>query len=186
MDQEIWIDIVGWEGLYQVSNHGRVKSYDRILRSGRSTSGLRLRKGVILSQWLDSRGKGYYNVSLSKDYKLIRYCVHRLVAMAFLPNPNNLPQVNHKDENPQNNHVSNLEWCTHKYNINYGTAMQRSGEKRRKPILQLDRETMTIIGKFNSIKEAAEQLNINYASLKNCLRKVNGQETSGGFKWRFV
>lgn len=123
MINEVWKDIEGYEGLYQVSNLGRVKSLERIISDGRH------RKERILKPYDD--GNGYLRVELqSKPFKL-----HRLVAQAFIPNPDNLPFVNHKDENPKNNRVflnddgsvdeSNLEWCDNKYNINYGTTQER-------------------------------------------------------------
>lgn len=104
---EIWKSVVGWEGLYEVSNLGNVRT-------------LHYKKPYLMHPVTDA--KGYKRVSFvmpnSKRYK--RYGVHRLVAEAFIPNPNNLPQINHKDENRVNNCVENLEWCTNKYNCNYG------------------------------------------------------------------
>ena len=112
LEGEIWKDVVGYEGLYQVSNKGRVKS-------------LHIQEKVLCN--LDS---GYYNtINLFKDGKGKHYYVHRLVAQAFIPNPNNYPQINHKDENHYNNNVENLEWCTSKYNCNYGTRNIRFSEK---------------------------------------------------------
>lgn len=117
MPKRIWKDIPSYEGLYQVSNDGKVRSLDRIDTLGRK------RKGRILKQAFDK--KKYKYVSLCKDNKSKALKVHRLVAMTFIPNPNNYPIINHKDENPSNNHVSNLEWCTYKYNSNYGTRNER-------------------------------------------------------------
>lgn len=101
---EIWKDIEGYEGLYQVSNLGRVKS-------------LKFNKIKILSQGIS--GSGYKIVSLSKENQRKIFLVHRLVAMVFIKNPNNYPCINHKDENKLNNLANNLEWCTHRYNCNY-------------------------------------------------------------------
>ena len=105
---EIWKDIEGYEGLYEVSSYGRVRN----LVSG---------KFIKASK----KNDGYCRVCLTKNG--CRKCIniHRLVAQSFLPNPDNLPQVNHKDEDKTNNNVTNLEWCTAKYNINYGTSQQR-------------------------------------------------------------
>lgn len=105
---EEWRDIEGYEGLYQVSNEGRVKG----LVSGK------YRKFMV--SW-----DGHLRVTLSKNSKKKPKLVHRLVAEAFIPNPNGLPQVNHMDENPKNNKVENLEWCTAEYNANYGTRNER-------------------------------------------------------------
>lgn len=116
--QEIWKDIEGYEGLYQVSNLGRVKSLDKYINSGIKNNSYVKRKEKILKLKFN---QGYYEVTLTHNHKR-RFCkVHRLVAQAFIPNPNNFPQVNHKDENKLNNCVENIEWCDAKYNCNYGT-----------------------------------------------------------------
>ena len=117
---EEWRPIEGYEGLYEVSSYGRVRSVDRYVRC--SYGSYRLHKGKVLSPGI--RPDGYLVVSLK--YKMFR--VHRLVAQAFIPNPDNLPQINHKDEDKSNNRVENLEWCTAKYNNNYGTARIRAKE----------------------------------------------------------
>lgn len=110
---ETFLSIPGYEGLYEVSNLGNVKS---------------LRRGIILKP--GKRNGGYKIVNLRKDNKDHWLAVHRLVAIAFIPNPLNLPFVNHKDENPCNNCVENLEWCTSQYNNTYGTNIKRRVEKR--------------------------------------------------------
>ena len=127
LSDEIWIDIKDFEGLYQVSSFGRVRSLDRYVkmfnRWGQQI--LVFKKGVIIRPCLT---RGYKVVLLSDRSRQQKYYpkrVNRLVAEAFIPNPNNLPQVNHKDENKLNNRVDNLEWCTVEYNNNYGTKNQR-------------------------------------------------------------
>lgn len=112
---ELWKDVQGFEGAYMVSNLGRVKS----LRRTRKTKGGGLCDVPerILAQNTDK--DGYKEVALSKNHKLYYFRVHRLVAIAFIPNPNNFPLINHKDENPANNYVGNLEWCTYSYNTSY-------------------------------------------------------------------
>ena len=108
---EIWKDIEGYEGLYQVSNLGRVKSIY-------GWCGNRFVKRTKILK-LKINNKGYTKVYLYKNKKSKMFFVHRLVAMAFVPNPNNLPQVNHKDGNKLNNSIGNLEWCTCSENIKH-------------------------------------------------------------------
>ena len=117
-------------GLYEVSNFGRVRSVERnIIRSDGRT---RKWKSKIL--YLHHRKKRHnytvITVGLSKHSRRVTHEVHRLVAEAFILNPNNLPCVNHKDENPENNYIDNLEWCTYKYNTNYGTCLKRMAKSR--------------------------------------------------------
>lgn len=118
--KEVWKQIKEFEGLYEVSNLGNVRSVDRFVNH--SKGGKSLKKGKILKP---SIGNGYLAVILSKNNILVRKNIHRLVAEAFIPNPYNLKQINHKDENKLNNIFTNLEWCDCKYNINYGSALNR-------------------------------------------------------------
>ena len=111
---EEWKDVKGYEGLYMISNLGRIKSLQ----------GCKYRKQErILKQY--KKTGGYYQVSLSKNHKSKWFTVHRLVAINFIDNPNNYPQINHIDENKSNNSASNLEWCTAKYNNNYGSLPEK-------------------------------------------------------------
>ena len=130
--KEVWKDIAGYEGYYKVSNLGRIKSVERLITYANS-------KGVtrqfpveerILTQRMDRNG--YQRASLKKDKARKLFLVHRLVAQAFIENPNNWPLVNHKDENRCNNNVANLEWCTSKYNLNYGSARERMSQARKR------------------------------------------------------
>ena len=118
MLNEIWKDIENYENMYQISNMGRIR---RIYKNGNIK---------ILKQ--DITKRGYCRISLSKNQKHKHYQIHRLVAKVFIPNPNNYPIVNHKDENPLNNNADNLEWCTYSYNTSYGTAIQRTINTKRK------------------------------------------------------
>lgn len=111
MIKEIWKDIKEYEGLYQVSNLGKIRSLDRAVRKNYNKY---VSKGKILKQEIRNT---YYTVQLNKEGKRKVFQVHRLVAQAFIPNYNNYPIVNHIDENPVNNMVENLEWCTQKYNV---------------------------------------------------------------------
>ena len=113
--EEVWADVVGYEGLYQISNQARVRN----------------RKGDIMGQSIKrGRNTNYKYVKLYKDGRYETRYIHRLVGECFIPNPDNLPLINHKDEDGTNNRVENLEWCTTKYNNNYGNAPQRSREKK--------------------------------------------------------
>ena len=121
--EELWKSIKGYEELYEVSNFGNVRSLDRIIKSRHN--GTTIRKGRVLTPFYEEK-KGYYQVRLSKNGKNKTFRIHRLVALAFLENPFNYSDVNHKDEVKTNNKVNNLEWCTRKYNNNYGTKRERT------------------------------------------------------------
>lgn len=114
--QEIWKDIKGYEGLYQVSNLGRVKSLDKKIDDYRGKE-VRLIKGKIMNT--TDNGHNYLIISLTKNKHRKNFYVHRLVAQHFIENPNGYSEVNHKDYNKQNNVTDNLEWCDRKYNTNY-------------------------------------------------------------------
>ena len=150
---EIWKDVVGWEGLYKVSSYGRVKSF-------------RKKEPHILSSCV---GKHGYNVVLLHDGKGKRKNerVHRLVAQAFIPNTNNYPYINHKDENKTNNRINNLEWCTAEYNSNYGTCKERIGDSNSKAILKYDLEG-NFICEYKSMAEAERIEGINHATISIC------------------
>ena len=124
MIEEIWRPIEGYEGLYEVSSYGRVRSLDKY------DSMNRFLRGRILRLFTD--GLGYLRAQLYSNSKRKSFLVHRLVAQAFILNPDNLPQVNHRDENPSNDNVDNLEWCDGKYNVNYGTRIDRIRDIRLK------------------------------------------------------
>lgn len=121
---EEWRPIEGYEGLYEVSNTGQVRSLDKY------DSMNRFLRGRILRLFTD--GLGYLRAQLYSNSKRKSFLVHRLVAQAFIQNPDNLPQVNHRDENPSNDNVDNLEWCDGKYNVNYGTRIDRIRDIRLK------------------------------------------------------
>lgn len=136
---EVWKPIVITDGLYEVSNYGNVRSVTHKDSMGRLWQGKEIKKGLD--------GAGHYLQAVVKirgEYKKIN--VHRLVAMAFIPNPHNYPEVNHKDENKINNHVENLEWCTHQYNNCYGSRLASiRGEKN--PANKISIETVKDIKK---------------------------------------
>lgn len=155
--QEVWKDIVGYEGYYQVSNLGRVKSLRLKVYSHAQKRAIPVMREKILKQFPNT--KKYLNVDLRRNGTRNTQAVHRLVAKAFISNENDYPQVNHKDENKQNNRVDNLEWCTNQYNSTYGTAKQRMAEKMMKKVIQLS-ASGEIVNTWNSIKEAAKDLGV--------------------------
>ena len=162
-NMEIWKDIKGYEGLYQVSNLGRVKS-------------LKFGKEKILRLIIDK--KKYIHVNFWKNKKSKTFLVHRLVAMAFLPNPQNLPVVNHKDENPSNNNVDNLEFCDQKYNCNYGTRNDRISKKINQ--FSLDGN---FIRSWSSMTQIKRELRIDQASISKCC--TGKLKSAGKFVWKY-
>lgn len=154
---EEWKAITGYEGLYEVSNLGRVKSLNY-----RGTGKCQLMTGGSLSA-------GYRYVVLSRDGKTHNQLVHRLVATEFLPNPSNLPQVNHIDEDKSNNCVSNLQWCTPKENMQHGTRLARSKDTRRKNAIGFKPVKCSNGKIYSSTKEAARDLGIQASGIRNHL-----------------
>lgn len=166
---EIWKEIEGYEGLYQVSTHGRVRSLNY------NHTG----KTQILSQSKDK--DGYFKVVLSKNGKRKCYGVHRLVAQNFIPNWFDEQQVNHRDENKQNNRVTNLEWCSVKYNINYGTHNERIKESKSKPVLQFTK-TGEFVREWSSTMEVGRN-GFTQQQVSNC---CNGKRKSHkGYIWKY-
>ena len=155
-EKEIWKDVPNLDG-YQVSNLGRIKMLEYTMKM--PNGGNKHYKEKIKPQ--EKTRNGYLRVKCYKDKQTKRYLIHRLVAMAFLDNPNNYPQVNHKDENKENNRADNLEWCTLQYNHDYGTAKQRiarknTNGKRSKKIVQysLDGKIINIFPSFGECKRS--------------------------------
>lgn len=186
MENEVWKDIVGYEGLYQISNLGRVKSLKRKVYAGRNR--MRWQYERILSN-NKTNGNGYIVVSLNKESKSKNKYVHRLVAEAFLENPNNYKYINHKDQNTFNNNANNLEFCTAQYNSTYRDAHIKRGLKFRnnlvnsKKVYQLD-ENENIIKEFPSMAEASRELGTNHTSIYAC---INGkQKHAFGYKWKYA
>ena len=178
--KEKWIDL---RGCYQVSNFGRVKSLSRAVkkknRFGKTYTSLRPEK--IIKQ-----GKhrcGYFQVGLQVNNIRETFYVHRLVAEMFIPNPNNLPCINHKDEDKHNNILTNLEWCDYQYNITYGTALKRMVEKNIVSVLQIAIEG-EILNTFSSLLEAGIKTGVNSAHICHCCK--GKRKTAGGFIWRYA
>lgn len=201
LPKQIWKDISGYEGKYQVSNTGKVRSLN-----------YQGTKGKVVRLKLYNNNHGYMMIELNKNGKKKKYSVHRLVALAFIPNPNNYPIINHKDENKTNNTVWNLEWCTPKYNINYGNCRKKiseshkgkqftdehrknlseackgryAGEKnpKAKPILMFTLDG-DFIKRFEWIGAANEYLGKPkyYNSINRCLRGKS--KTAYGYIWKY-
>lgn len=186
LEGEIWRPVVGYEESYEVSNKGRVKS---LIRG----------KGILKP---DKHSNGYISVELfrGKEAKHKRILIHRLVALAFIPNPNNLPFVNHKDESRDNNCVENLEWITHRDNLMYGTAPQRrmahinyadpkraeiariNGKAVSRPVDQFTRSG-EYIQSFESAKAASVATGVHHSHLLECC--MEKRKTSGGYIWKY-
>ena len=177
---EQWKDIKGFEDFYQISSRGRIRSKDRIVRANRNAT--RLMKGKIIKPVICKNG--YYEIHLKVNGKRTVKMLHRAVAEAFIDNPNDLPEVNHKDENPANNHASNLEWCTSKYNANYGTRNQRMvKDKYLKPVIMIG-ENGEEIKRFKSLGEATRETG---ADISSIIRVCKGkQQTCVGYKWKYA
>ena len=181
LEEEEWRDIKGFEGLYQVSNLGNVRSLDRwvVDKIGRK----RLFEGKMLTSRLTIWG--YLSVGLGISHTRIvkNHPIHRLVAEAFIPNPNNHPCVNHKDEDKTNNRVDNLEWCTYQYNINYGTCIERRSKKKKKKVNQYTKDGV-FIKQWDSPKDAADYLGISAFHIYSvCSGK---RKKAGGYIWRYA
>lgn len=178
---EIWKKIQT-DPMYEVSNYGNVRS----LKSAK----------VLKTQ----QKKGYCYITLNHNGRKKTYQIHRLVALAFLNNPNNYPCVNHIDENPQNNNVNNLEWCTYSYNLSYGCRLQK--ELQTKQLLNTVNSPKQvvqclnghIVNKFFSISEASQATGIDKTSISKCCRmvvytdsigKMHHYRTAGGYVWKF-
>lgn len=185
---EIWKDVTGYEGIYQVSSFGNVRSLDRIIYNSGSGKYCNT-KGRLLSN-NKTNGNGYKIVSLNFNGSSKNQYIHKLVAKSFIDNPNDYPIINHKDENKSNNNISNLEWCTYKYNNNYGTVKQRLSEKLKnnkktsKPVIAYYKNTNEFYKEFPSISEAARQLN---CAVQNICDALHGkQPTVKGYIWKYL
>jgi uncharacterized protein YijF (DUF1287 family) len=163
-----WKKIKGVDSFYEINNLGQVRN----------------QKGQILKTSVNSGG--YEVIALRKDKIKKQLYIHRLVAKAFLDNPNNYKEINHKDENKLNNKVENLEWCNRKYNAVYGTKLerQRVANPLKKKVEQYSL-TNELINVWQSITLASKKTGINRANIVQCLRG-NGRKTAGGYKWKEI
>lgn len=206
--KEEWADIPGYEGLYRISTYGRIiaKPRKRTYVDKDGNEKVRYYEHRFIEPKSDKNE--YKHVSLcDAQENSKRFPIHRLVAMAFVPNPDNLPIVNHKDENKSNNHADNLEWCTNEYNITYGTAVARRiatykansparalarAEKKaearikEKGMIVVDVSCGPTIGTFRTIEEAKQKLGIKVKSNRTIEDCLNGEEYSAyGYCWYY-
>lgn len=159
--REAWLPIKNYEGKYEVSNLGRVRNL-HAMRNTKDT-GVRVLKPHVATN-------GYYCVHLFKDGKRKLHTIHRLIAIAFIPNPNGYREVNHIDENKLNNSLDNLEWVTHKYNIAYSHNIEKAYSKTRRAVLVHDKKTKEFVGEYKSAREAARELGCYVWNINDCLK----------------
>ena len=180
-----WKDIVGYENEYQINQFGEIRTLK---------DSPKLKKYDVLKPQI-SKSNGYVYQMLYKNGKEKLLRVHRLVAMAFLPNPNNLPQVNHKDGNKQNNSVDNLEWCEQSDNMKhaYKNGLQIPSENQRKAIINTNKlkqkkvcqiKDGEIINTFSGISEASRQTKISISCISRCCNLK--RKSTNGYEWRFL
>lgn len=167
---EEWREIKGYEGLYEVSNTGKVRSLKRATT-----------RGKILRFQTDK--DGYFKCCLCKENKKTTAFVHRLVAIAFIDNPKNYPIINHKDECKNNNNVENLEWCSYQYNATYNGVHLKNGVKKRIPIRAIKGNEIL---EFVSIKEASEYLGVAHYNISGCLHNHRGRKTLSGYRFEYL
>lgn len=163
--KEIWKPIAGYEGIYEVSSFGRIRS---------------VVNGLLLTS---DEARGYLRVTLFRNGVRNRQPVHRLVAQAFIPNPCDKPSINHKDEDKSNNRVDNLEWCTPKENCNHGNRNKKISRRISKPVKQLSK-TGDLLAVWNSMTIASEVLGISLSEISVCTREHH--KSAGGYKWRYA
>ena len=188
MNKEIWKPIEGYEGLYEVSNYGRIKSLKRKVFVKKKNIYKTVNERILKP---NKNTHGYYSLFLSKNGMAKIVTVHSLVANAFISNPNNYPQINHKDEDKSNNNAENLEWCTCKYNINYGTHNIRVKEKNKgkknprareikaKKVFQYDINNNLI--KVWECGKDCEKFGFSNSKISDCCNKK--RKTHKGYKW---
>lgn len=183
--KEIWKPIRGYEGLYEVSNTGKVKSLARTVETYNGwTRSFKERILTLHSSKITKRHpKPMYHVELWKENKRKTFMIHRLVAQAFIPNPKGKPEVNHKDGDRNNNHISNLEWCTSSENSYHAYRTGLAKPKHAKPIRGINKVTGATV-EFKSTEEAAREIKGNPDAIRSALK--GRSKTSAGFYWEYI
>lgn len=172
---EVWKDVAGYEGLYKVSNKGNVFSVERKNLRGRKIGGQTLKQRY---------SRGYPQVGLYKNGKMQNKLIHRLVIEAFIPNTENHPEINHRDEVKTNNDLSNLEWCDKSYNASYGTRIERIRQKQSKKVKAVNVETGEVLT-FSSVKEAVSK-GYPHSSVSQACRGIYcGGNLYKGHQWSY-
>lgn len=175
---ERWKPVCGYEGMYEVSDAGRVRSVERCVVCKNGTTKRLSGRAIAAS----TDRNGYLSVLLSKEGNQRRLLVHRMVALAFIPNPNKYAEINHKDECKANNSVANLEWCDRSYNNGYGTLPLRKQKRFGKPVRQiLNGETVAI---YPSASAAARATGGTQGGISGCCR--GELKASGGYQWELI
>lgn len=187
---EEWRDIEGYEGLYQVSSLGRVRTLPKPMFYGASSNVRNHESAIRAMRIMKARKKlnGYLQISLFRNGKPRTFTIHRLVAKTFLPNPHKYPYINHKDEDKSNNTVDNLEWCTPSYNIHYGSAIQKLSKAKTnhpsmsKPVLQFNLDGR-FVAEYPSANEAARVTGVKQGNISSCCNHTT--KSTNGFIWRY-
>ena len=176
--KEVWKDIQGYEGYYQVSNIGRVRSCDReaVFKNGRH----RFYKGQFIRP--TKTNSGYWQIRMKVNGHTKHEYAHRLVAKAFVPNPDKLPEVNHKDENRLNNRADNLEWVDHVTNLNYGNRAKKFAISRGKEVGQFTKDGK-LLRTYYSTREAGRH-GYNQVSVSRCA--TGKAKTHKGYTWKYI
>lgn len=177
MSKERWRWVDGYEGLYMVSDRGRVMS---VPKTAEKSNGVSVSySGQVLEQAFDL--KGYPHVALSRNGSLKTYAVHRLVAKAFVANPANHSCVNHIDENKSNNIATNLEWCSVEYNNRYGSRGERISRSTGKPVQMI--QSGLVVKEFASTKDAERTIGVCSSHVSECCNGI--RKTASGYVWRY-
>ena len=159
--EDIWKDVSGYEGLYQVSCSGLIRSIDKII-NGCNYKPRRI-IGKILTPYISLNG--YLTITLSKNNVLKNHRLHRIIAKAFLSNPQNLPEINHKNENKRDNNITNLEWCTKLYNIRYGNGISKRSKLNTNQVFSILKDGRTL-------KEIAKDYNVHFTTISQIKRRI--------------